>query len=125
MISERKACERMNQQLEDNAKVRAISCNRRSHAASLEKVKQMEATLAKTFLRWPAHADQLVKNLEDLNFLRSIKEDWSATVKSCDMVLAAKIKRRQKREQSHAARRLKLDKMAAKATTVTDISFRT
>jgi hypothetical protein len=122
MISERKACERMIQLLEDNAKIRAIPCNRRSTAASLAKVKQMEDTLAKTFPLWPADAEQLVKNSEDLRFLQSMKGDRSATFGSFDMVLAAKIQRKRKREQSEAARRLKFDQMSAKATSVIETS---
>ena len=49
------ACERMIQLIEDNAKVRAIPCNRRSTAAALETtVKQMEYKLAKSCPLWPA-----------------------------------------------------------------------
>ena len=119
MISERKACERMIQLLEDNAKVRAIPCNRRSAASSLEKVKQMEDKLAKTFPLWPADAEQLVKNPEDLKFLQSMKGDRSANFGSCDNVLAAKIQRRWERENSEAARRLRFEQISTKETAVT------
>ena len=118
MISERKACERMNQLLEDNAKVRAIPCNRRSNAASLEKVKQMEDTLSKTFPLWPANAEKIIKNTEDLKFLQSMKGDRSATFGSFDTVLAAKIQRRRERDQSEAARRLKMVQMSTNTTKV-------
>ena len=42
MIPERKACKKMIQLLEENAKVREIPTSRRSSAASVKKVKQME-----------------------------------------------------------------------------------
>lgn len=78
IISERKACDRKIQLRDDNAKIGAIPCKRLSTAASLAKVKHMEDTLAKTLPLWPVNADQLVKNSEDAEFLRSMNGDRSA-----------------------------------------------
>ena len=127
IISERKSCEKMIQLLEENAKIRAIPFKRRSTAASLDKLKCMEDKLSKTFPLWPANAELLIKNPEDLKFLQSMKGDRSATFGSCDTVLAAKYQRRRKRQQSEAARRLKWVEASATsstaATTITDTSI--
>ncbi|KAG8171349.1 hypothetical protein JTE90_007601 [Oedothorax gibbosus] len=68
MISERKACEKMIKLLDDNAKLRAIPCKRRETPSSLNKVKQMEDFLTKTFAIWPVNVETLMKNAEDLHF---------------------------------------------------------
>lgn len=108
MISERKACERMINLLDDNAKVRAIPIKRRTTATSLERVKETEKKMTKTFQLWPASAEQEIKNPEDLAFLQSMKSDRSATFGPFDKVLSQKVQRRQTREQSEAQRREKM-----------------
>jgi hypothetical protein len=109
MITERKACERMIKLLDDNAKVRAIPKSRRATQNSLNKVKQMEEKLSQTFPLWPAHAEQLIKNTEDLAFLESMKNDRLATFGSKDKVLARKIQRREQRIRAETMRREKMN----------------
>ena len=109
MITERKACERMIKLLDDNAKVRAIPKSRRATQNSLNKVKQMEEKLSQTFPLWPAHAEQLIKNTEDLAFLESMKNDRLATFGSMDKVLAIKIQRREQRIRAETMRGEKMN----------------
>lgn len=54
VISEIKACEKIINLVDDNAKLRAISTAHRSLPASLEKIASMERNLATTFSLWPA-----------------------------------------------------------------------
>jgi hypothetical protein len=93
MTSYNKAYEKVIRLLEDNPKVRAIHCNRRSPTASLEKVKQMEDTFAMTSPIRPANAKQLIKHSEDLQFLQSMKGNRSTTFWSYDIMLAAKLQK--------------------------------
>lgn len=104
MIGECKSCEKMIKLLNDNAKIRAIPCHRRTTPSSLNKVKKMEDFLAKTFSIWPANVENLIKNAEDLHFLHSMRSDRIATFGSHDKVLEAKVKRRQDREHAEAIR---------------------
>lgn len=119
MISQRKSCEKMIKLLDDNAKLRAIPCNRRATPASLNKVKQMEDFLTKTFPIWPVNVEKLIKNTEDLHFLHSMKADRTATFGSHDKVLAAKAKRRQVREQLEANRHERMQNEMNISTTLT------
>ena len=91
IITERKACERIIQLLDENAKIRAIPVKRRSTSSIPEKLKEMEDNLAKTFPLWPATAEQLIRNVDDLAFLKSMKTDRAATFGSYDKVLAEKV----------------------------------
>ena len=88
IITELKACEKIIKLLDENAKVRAIPIKRRRMPGSFNKVKQMKDMLAKTFSVWPTNAEQLVKNSEDLCFLRSMKSDRLATFGPQDKLLA-------------------------------------
>lgn len=108
MITKRKACERLIKLLDDNAKVRAIPINRRSAPNSLNKLKKMEEMLAQTFPLWPANAEQLIKNPEDVAFLQSMKTDRLATFGPRDKVLAAKVQRREQRDYMEIRQRARI-----------------
>ena len=108
MITERKACEKMIKLLDHNANIRAIPMKRRSMPAAVRQIEQMEVTLAETFCLWPANAEQLIKNPEDLQFLKSMMGNRCATFGPHDKVLASKVKRRQQRDQAEEARRQKM-----------------
>ena len=113
MISDRKACEKMIKLLDDNDKIRAIPLERRSTAATVKKVSDMEEKLAKTFQLWPQNADILIKNPDDLSILQSMKGDRSATFGSHDNALASKLKRSQKRSELEALRRDKVNEQSS------------
>ena len=70
MILEHKACEKMIKLLEKNSKLRAIPVARRSTKASLEKVKQQDVELDKTFDLWPPNVERLIKNSENPKLAR-------------------------------------------------------
>jgi hypothetical protein len=105
MITDIKCCQKIIKLVEDNRKIREIPQNRRSTPGALEKVQKMEEKLFQTFLLWPADAEQLIKDPDDRAFLQSMKTDRIATFGPCDNVLAAKIQRRQAREQAELERR--------------------
>lgn len=117
MITERKSCEKILKLHEDNTKLRAIPVQRRNTTNSINKVKKMEEELAKTFSLWPKNVECLIKNPEDLAFLRSMKSDRLATFGAHDKILHKKIKRREMREISKAAFYEKTAKEASKINT--------
>lgn len=121
-ISERKACERIIKLLDDNAKIRAIPRDRRSMPISVNKLKQMDEQLARTFPLWSANAEQLIKNAEDRSFLESMKSTRSATFGSRDKASAAKCKRRDAREQSHRAYRNRVLQESSATITTSAVS---
>ncbi len=99
VISEIKCCERLVNLLEENAKIRAIPKDRRTSQATLNKLQEMEKKLGETFQLWPANAENVIKNPEDLAFLLSMKGNRSASFGAQDKVTANKLKRRHSRQQ--------------------------
>ena len=79
MITERKACEKIVKLVDDNNKLRSIPVKRRSSPATISKLEQADIELDQTFSLWPANAEKLIKNPEDLLFLQSMKTDRTAT----------------------------------------------
>jgi len=61
--------------------------------------------LAQTFPLWPANAEQLIKNPEDVAFLQSMKTNCLAPFGPRDKVLAAKVQRREQRDNMEAWQR--------------------
>ena len=105
MISERKACEKIIKLLDENAKLRAIPLKRRSAPSSLKQIEDMEEKLEQTFCLWPVNAEELIKNDEDRQFLKSMKTDRKATFGPFDLLSAKKIQRKNDREQKEDERR--------------------
>ena len=108
VISKRKTCEKIIKLLDGNAKIREMPLKRRSTPSCIKMVQEMECTLAKTFSLWPANVELLVKTSADMKFLLSMKIDRLATFGQCDKVLADKLQRWHKRQQSEAKRREKM-----------------
>ena len=74
--------------LDKNKKLRATPVQRQTIPVTLAKLEQIETKVDKTFQLWPANAQKLIKDPEELQFLQSVKTDREATFGSSDMVLA-------------------------------------
>ena len=107
MISELKACERIIQLLKENAKLRAIPKERRSNASVVSRINAMEASLCETFSLWPADAEKLIANAEDMAFLHSVKTNRTATIGSNNSILDKKIQQSNVRKQLAQRRAVK------------------
>ena len=107
MISDKKACQKMIKLLNDNAKLREIPKERRKTTTTRNKINNTEKKFDESFPLWPANAVQLIKNPDDLAFLKSIQGDRNATFGSKDKVLALKVKRTSKRKQLQEQRTIK------------------
>ena len=118
IISERKAAERIIKLNDENAKLRAIPTIRRSLPSSIQKATAMKSKLLKTFVIWPSNVETLIKNAEDLAFLKSMKSDRSATFGAKDKNLANKINRKRKRQEMEEKRvRKEQERQASVSTT--------
>ena len=116
MITEHKACEKIIKLHDDNAAIRAIPNKRRSTLTSSKRVKDMEAKLSETFVLWPTNVEQLMRNSEDVAFLKSMRTDRHATFGCHDKVLANRVRRRQQRQQSQLLRQLAAQKEFARSS---------
>ena len=106
MVTERRACEKIIKLLDDNNKLRSIDKSRRDTPYTKRKLEDMQLMLASTFQLWPPNVESLIKNPEDLAFLKSMQSNRSASFGAFDKVLAQKIARRQVRDVA-ALKRLK------------------
>ena len=79
MITKKKACEKIIQLADRNAKLREIPEDRHSSQAVIIKVKEAEADLKKTFPLRSRDAEMIIKNPEDLSFLISMKSNRKAS----------------------------------------------
>lgn len=97
MISEKKGCEKIVSLFKKNSKLREIPVERRSSETAKLKLKEMERELEQTFPLWAANAEKTM-DPEDLEFLKSMKGDRTASFGSRDHKLATQIKRKQVRK---------------------------
>lgn len=97
MISEKRACEKIMELVEKNAKIREIPVERRSSADVLARLKEVENDLQKTFPLWAVNAEQTMKNQEDIEFLKSMKTDRIASFGVHDQALSSQIQRKELR----------------------------
>jgi hypothetical protein len=93
MITAKKACEKIIALFQKNAKLRELPVYRRSSTSTQAKLKDAQIELAKTFPLWAKDAVGLIKNPEDLKFLKSMKTDQTASF-DFDEQLALQLKRR-------------------------------
>ena len=62
MITERKACEKIVQLLEENKQLRKIPVHRRASAACMAKVENIYNALEHTFQLWPKNAEEMLNS---------------------------------------------------------------
>lgn len=104
MISENKACQKMIAFMDTNAKLREIPRKRRETASAQQKVDDMNKRLEETFPLWLPKAEEVMKNAEDIAFLRSMKSDRTATFGMKDKVTEKLMKRKEGRRLKEEAR---------------------
>ena len=93
MITEHKACEKIVKLVHDYNKLRSIPVKQRSAPGANKTLAKADTELDKTFQLWPANAEKLIKNHEDLQFQLSMKTDHAASFGPCDNVLTQRIQR--------------------------------
>ena len=97
IISEKRACEKIVELFEKNAKIREIPIDRRSSPGVQAKLEDAKKELQKTFPLWTRDAEQTMKSQEDVKFLQSMKTDRVASFGVHDQALASQIKRKESR----------------------------
>ena len=116
-VNECIGCRRILELMASNASLRNIPEDRRNAPSTITKLTSMDAMLRTTFRLWPANAEMIVKNAEDLAFLRSMKTDRKASFGERDAKLAGVVRRRTERLARQHSRRARALEEAAETTT--------
>lgn len=121
-VDERPGCQRILDLMASNASLRNIPMTRRSATSTIAKLTSMDEMLRMTFRLWPANAETIIKNPEDLAFLRSMKTDRAASFSGLDAKLAGVVRRRTERLAQQDSRRARELEEAAPSTSAAAFS---
>ena len=88
-------------------KLREVPIDRRSSTLTDAKLRDAMTKLSETFPPWAKDAESMIKNAEDLGFLKSMKIDRAASFGSHDKKTASQVKRKAVRLQKEEERRQK------------------
>ena len=107
MLADKTCCQKIEKLWQENRKLRKIPETKRSLPSVLVKLEEYKKDIDKTFSLWNAKAESLVKNVDDLKFLQSMKTDRAATFGGFDQVLKEFHQRVDKRREDEARRKKK------------------
>lgn len=105
MLEEQTCCQKIVKLLEENVKLRRIPKARRKTESVIIKLNDYNENISKTFPLWVKNAENVIQNVEDLAFLKSMKTDRKATIAGVDSVTLTKLKRKEEKLQNNEKRR--------------------